>query len=69
MRSIKLEVHDYNEAAKQIYERLGFRIVGRLRGANLLNNRRYDEIIMDLLRSEFEPTHVGRFSVLEHIEN
>ncbi len=65
LHSIKVEVHAYNDAAKRIYERLGFKMVGRLRGANLLNNRRYDEIIMDLLRSEFELKHVGRYEVLE----
>ncbi len=65
LHSIKVEVHEYNKAAMRVYERLGFKTAGRLRGANLLNNRRYDEIIMDLLRSEFELKHVGRFQSLE----
>jgi RimJ/RimL family protein N-acetyltransferase len=60
-----VEVHEYNGAARRVYERLGFKIVGRLRGANLLNNRRYDEIIMDLLRSEFASKHIARFQALE----
>ena len=65
LHSIKVEVHEYNEAARRVYEQLGFKTVGRLRGANLLNGRRYDEIIMDLLRSEFELKHVDRFRSLE----
>ena len=65
LHSIKVEVHDYNGAARRVYERLGFKTVGRLRGTNLLNNRRYDEIIMDLLHSEFELKHVARFQSLE----
>ena len=65
LHSIKVEVHEYNRQARRVYERLGFKAVGRLRGANLLNNRRYDEIIMDLLRSEFELKHVARFQSLE----
>jgi RimJ/RimL family protein N-acetyltransferase len=65
LHSIKVEVHEYNDAARRIYERLGFRPVGRLRGANLLNNHRYDEIIMDLLRTELEPRHVDSFAALE----
>ncbi len=65
LHSIKVEVHAYNHAARRVYERLGFRMVGRIRGANLLNNRRYDEIVMDLLRSELELRHVGRFLGLE----
>jgi RimJ/RimL family protein N-acetyltransferase len=65
LHSIKVEVHEYNDSARRIYERLGFRPVGRLRGANLLNNHRYDEIIMDLLRTELEPRHVDSFAALE----
>jgi RimJ/RimL family protein N-acetyltransferase len=65
LHSIKVEVHAYNREAIRVYERLGFQTVGRLRGANLLNNRRYDEIIMDLLRDEFEPRHVARFEGLQ----
>jgi RimJ/RimL family protein N-acetyltransferase len=63
--SIKVEVHEYNHAAQRVYERLGFQIAGRIRGVNLLNDRRYDEIVMDLLRSELELKHVGRFRGLE----
>jgi RimJ/RimL family protein N-acetyltransferase len=63
--SIKVEVHAYNHAAQRVYERLGFKVAGRLRGANLLNDRRHDEIIMDLLRSELELQHVSRFLGLE----
>ncbi|MBO0763466.1 MAG: GNAT family N-acetyltransferase [Hyphomicrobiaceae bacterium] len=65
LHSIKVEVHAYNDTARRLYERLGFKLVGRLRGANLLNNRRYDEIIMDLLRSELEPRHIAPFRGLE----
>jgi RimJ/RimL family protein N-acetyltransferase len=63
--STKVEVHGYNHTALRLCERLGFKVVGHLRGANLLNNRHYDEIIMDLVRSEFELKHVARFEDLE----
>ena len=66
LHSIKVEVHEYNAETRRLYERLGFKIVGRLRGANLLNNRRYDEVIMDLLHSDLELKHVGRFQTLEN---
>jgi RimJ/RimL family protein N-acetyltransferase len=49
----------------RLYERLGFRTVGRVRGALLLNGNRHDLVIMDLLRSELEPLHTGRFRALE----
>jgi RimJ/RimL family protein N-acetyltransferase len=59
--SIKVEVNGYNHRAIRLYERLGFRVVGRLRGALLLDGRRYDQIVMDLLRTELELKLVGRF--------
>lgn len=65
LHSIKVEVHEYNHPARRVYERIGFKTVGHLRGAILLNNRRYDEIIMDLLRNELELRHVDRFRSLE----
>jgi hypothetical protein len=38
--------------------------VGRVGGALLLNGDRYDQVIMDLLRTEFELKHVTRFQGL-----
>ena len=64
LHSIKIEVHAYNGTALRMYERLGFKTVGRLRGANLLNGVRHDEVIMDLVRDELEPKHVARFAGL-----
>jgi RimJ/RimL family protein N-acetyltransferase len=63
--SIKVEVNGYNHRAIGMYERLGFKSIGRVRGAILLNGQRYDQIIMDLLRKEFELVHVGQFKKLE----
>lgn len=63
--SIKVEVNGYNHRAVRIYERLGFKPAGRVRGVIMLNGRRYDQIIMDLLRNEFELRHVGEFGQLE----
>jgi RimJ/RimL family protein N-acetyltransferase len=63
--SIKVEVNGYNRRAIRLYERLGFKSAGRVRGIIMLNGRRYDQIIMDLLRAEFELEHVGQFENLE----
>jgi RimJ/RimL family protein N-acetyltransferase len=63
--SIKVEVNGFNHRALRIYERLGFKSAGRVRGVILLNGRRYDQIIMDLLRAEFELHHVAQFEKLE----
>jgi RimJ/RimL family protein N-acetyltransferase len=65
LHSIKVEVNGYNQRAIRLYERLGFREAGRLRGAILLNGNRYDQVIMDLLRSELPLQHVAAFGDLE----
>lgn len=64
LHAIKVEVHAFNRPALRLYERLGFKVVGRLRGVNLLNNRRHDEVIMDLVRDELELKHVAQFEAL-----
>jgi RimJ/RimL family protein N-acetyltransferase len=63
--SIKVEVNGYNRRAIRLYERLGFKLVGRVRGAIMLNGDRYDQVVMDLLRQEFKLEHVARF---EHLQ-
>jgi RimJ/RimL family protein N-acetyltransferase len=65
LHNIKVEVNGYNRRAIRLYERLGFRKAGRIRGAVMLNGNRYDQVVMDLLRSELEPKHVARFQDLE----
>ena len=65
LHSIKVEVNGYNRRAIRVYERLGFRPVGRLRDVIVMNGRRYDQVIMDLLRHELTLEHVARFQNLE----
>jgi RimJ/RimL family protein N-acetyltransferase len=62
--SIKVEVNGYNRRAIRVYERLGFKLVGRVRGAIMLNGNRYDQVLMDLLRQEFKLEHAARFENL-----
>jgi len=65
LHSIKVEVNGYNRRALRVYDRLGFKPVGRLRGAILMNGSRYDQVIMDLLRHELTLEHVARFQSLD----
>jgi RimJ/RimL family protein N-acetyltransferase len=58
---IKVEVNGYNQRAIRVYERLGFKLVGRVRGAIMMNGSRYDQVIMDLLRQDFKLEHAARF--------
>ena len=65
LHGIKVEVNGYNRRAIRVYERLGFKPVGRLRDAIVMNGNRYDQVIMDLLRHELTLEHVARFQSLE----
>jgi RimJ/RimL family protein N-acetyltransferase len=63
--SVKVEVNGYNRRAIRVYQRLGFKLIGRVRGAIVLNGNRYDQVLMDLLRQELELEHVARFENLD----
>jgi RimJ/RimL family protein N-acetyltransferase len=65
LHGIKVAVNGYNHRAVRIYERLGFKLVGRLRDAIAMNGPRYDQVLMDLLRHELPLQHVARFRSLE----
>jgi len=53
LHRIWLDVFGYNDRARALYERLGFEVEGRLREHMLRDGRRYDVILMGLLRSEW----------------
>ena len=54
MHMVYLEVLESNERAIHVYERLGFRVDGRLRQRIFRNGTYEDSILMSLLRSEYE---------------
>jgi len=66
LHNIKVEVNGYNPRAIRLYERLGFKLVGRLRGVIMMNGSRYDQVIMDLLRQELPLEYVTPFQDLDH---
>jgi hypothetical protein len=51
--------------AIRVYERLGFKLVGRLRDVIVMNGTRYDQVIMDLLRHDLTLRHIARFQGLD----
>jgi len=53
--NVWLDTPAYNAAALRTYEKVGFREIGRRRGARLLAGRRYDVVLMDCLADEFVP--------------
>jgi RimJ/RimL family protein N-acetyltransferase len=53
LHNIMLSVADWNQRAIRTYARLGFKEVGRRRGAGVTMGRRHDGVFMDLLASDF----------------
>jgi RimJ/RimL family protein N-acetyltransferase len=61
--NIGLDTTSYNTRAIRAYQKAGFKESGRRRGAILLAGKRYDEVQMDCLASEFEAPQPGWFSL------
>ncbi len=54
LHSVMLGVFSFNERAIRLYERLGFRAIGRRREARIVAGRAFDVVLMDMLAGEFE---------------
>ncbi|MBT3465410.1 GNAT family N-acetyltransferase [archaeon] len=53
LNNIMLEVFDFNPRAIRVYEKCGFKIIGKRRKSKFFNGKYYDEIFMDILAKEF----------------
>ncbi len=53
LNNIMLSVYSFNERAIKCYKKLGFKEIGRRREAYIKCNERYDDIFLDMLRSEY----------------
>ena len=53
LNSIHLIPFSFNPRAIRCYEKCGFKIAGRLRETRIINGKKYDQIYMDILASEF----------------
>jgi RimJ/RimL family protein N-acetyltransferase len=53
LHNIGLRVFSFNERAKKSYEKIGFKITGKIREAILRDRKRHDLIFMDILAKEF----------------
>ena len=54
-----LGVFAWNAAAIRAYDKAGFREIGRRRGAVETMGRRFDDVLMDAVASEFESPVLG----------
>ena len=53
LRRISLGLHAYNERALKSYEKVGFKMEGRMRGEGWRDGVRYDSLWMGILREEW----------------
>lgn len=53
LESLYLGVYEYNAAAIHVYEKVGFKLVGRRRHSRIIGNRIYDEVVMDMVADEY----------------
>jgi RimJ/RimL family protein N-acetyltransferase len=53
LESLYLSVYEYNKPAMRLYEKVGFKVVGKRRNAVIVGNRRCGEVIMDMLADEY----------------
>jgi RimJ/RimL family protein N-acetyltransferase len=53
LHRVTLGVFEYNPRAMRAYEKAGFRVEGRIRGELNRDGRRWDSILMGVLRSEW----------------
>jgi len=60
LHNIMLEVFAFNERAIECYKKIGFKEIGRRREAREIAGKRYDEVFMDILATEFTE---GKISV------
>ena len=58
LNSIMLGVIAFNERAIRCYRKVGFREIGRRRQARVINGKKYDVILMDILAEEFTSSYV-----------
>ncbi|MGA7669735.1 MAG: GNAT family protein [Nitrolancea sp.] len=54
LHNVMLAVYEFNLAAARVYEKVGFREIGRRRKSKFMGGKFWDEIFMDCLASEFE---------------
>ncbi len=60
LRRITVGLHSYNPRALKSYEKVGFKMEGRVRGEGLRDGQRYDGLYMGILREEWMAQNLKR---------
>jgi RimJ/RimL family protein N-acetyltransferase len=66
IQNVMLTVHADNTRGIRAYERAGFRRIGVRRNAIRVGRRRIDEVLMDAIPEEIEPSDLDRLMRLEN---
>jgi RimJ/RimL family protein N-acetyltransferase len=66
LHTIYLWYLSFNERGHRAYLRAGFKEAGRLRGAYVLDGRRYDHVLMDITREDLGPSRLRGMIGLIH---
>jgi RimJ/RimL family protein N-acetyltransferase len=54
LNRVWLEVYEYNDRGQRVYQKVGFRVEGRLRQDTFRDGRYWDTLVMGVLREEWE---------------
>lgn len=54
LHEVALGVYSFNDGAIACYEKCGFKEYGRRRQSRYIHGERYDEVLMDILKSDYE---------------
>ncbi len=60
LQNIIIKVYEFNKRAIAVYQKAGFRIIGSRRESKIFSGKKYDEIYMDILATEFESVYVQK---------
>ena len=60
LNNIMLRVYSYNKRGISSYEKSGFKVIGNHREAKVIGSKKYDEIYMDILASEFKSIYIKK---------
>jgi RimJ/RimL family protein N-acetyltransferase len=58
LHTIYLWHTEFNRRGHHSYLKAGFKLAGRIRGADVFDGRRYDRILMDITREDFGPSRL-----------
>lgn len=65
LHNIWLSFYDFNTKSKRVYEKCGFKVLGRRREAKIIGNLKFDIVFMDVLADEYKSVYIKN---LLHIE-